>query len=156
MPAVATPKRKPRRGQPRRAYKGDAKPRILQEILEGVPKSKAGPAAGVTRQTFYTWIESDPAFALAVEAVEAERAKMLVKMGERCARGKGIGNARMIEVLLRPLCREFRDEKPEVHVSASATAAASASAVAISPGLVEEIQRQRRLQIVQSGREGLN
>lgn len=72
---AAASRRRPRRGQPRVAYKADSKPRIIKEILAGVPRSKAGPAAGVTKQTFYKWLDSDRQFLSEVLSAEEARVR---------------------------------------------------------------------------------
>ena len=135
-------KRKPRRGQPRpEKYAPDEARReaVLGMIREGVPISKAGPAARVAERTVFYWLQ-DQEFADRVKEAEADRLRELLQWGRECARN-GSGNSRMIEVLMRPIAREFREEKESIHVSAHASASA---AVTVTAKELEEIQTQRQ------------
>lgn len=126
---------------PRERYALDKRPAVLQAIVDGVPRSKAGAAGGVATSTYYLWLKEDPEFLEQVEQAEAKRLQIVLDWARKTATGKQVGNARMIEILLRPLAPEFRDKEGATNVSVAVQTDVN---VTVQASEIEEIQRLRR------------
>lgn len=114
--------------------------RILDDIAEGVPKTKAFSTNGICEKTGYNWANNDPIFSELLESAEdrfeARGIKTLYKAGTQFADGDWKAMATLLK-MRRP---EYRDKGVEVNVKAEA----SVSNIAVSPSDLATIQRLNR------------
>lgn len=114
--------------------------RILDDIAEGVPKTKAFSTNGICIQTGYNWAANDAVFSrLMDQAEDAFEANTLKKIG-RGLNSMGDPDWKASAMLLKMRRPEYRDKGVEVNVKAEA----SASNVALSQEDLEDIRRLNR------------
>lgn len=114
--------------------------KILEDIADGVPKTKAFSTNGICKKTGYNWAESDETFSKLMEQAEDTYEANAIKKIGRAESFPGVPDWKAVATLLKMRRPEYRDKGVEVNVKAEA----SASNVALSQEDLEDIRRLNR------------